>query len=119
MRPNPFKFFLLTALILSICIGISLWYYTSIHPLWSYLLTLTMTTFLFYGYDKYQAIHQNGRIPEAVLHFLAVVGGTAGAFAGQMVFRHKTRKSKFKAIFLAIVLLQAGLALWWVQFRTR
>jgi uncharacterized membrane protein YsdA (DUF1294 family) len=116
MRPNPFKFFLLAALILSICIGIAMWYYTSIHPLWSYLLTLTVTTFLFYGYDKFQAIHQNGRIPEVILHLLALAGGTAGAFAGQLVFRHKTRKSKFKAVFVAIIVLQTGLVLGWVLF---
>ncbi len=116
MRLNSFNFFLLAALILSICIGIAMWYYTSIHPLWSYLLTLTLTTFLFYGYDKYQAIHQNGRIPEAILHLLALAGGTAGAFAGQLVFRHKTRKLKFKSGFILIVILQTGLVLGWVVF---
>ncbi|NLW85177.1 MAG: DUF1294 domain-containing protein [Phycisphaerae bacterium] len=85
-KSNPYKFSLLLTLILSIVIGIALWYFNRIHPLWIYLLTLSLTIFLFYGYDKYQAINQNTRIPEAILHLIALAGGTVGAFAGQLFF---------------------------------
>ena len=101
-------------MILSACIGIALWYFTPIHPLWIYLITLTLITFCFYGHDKHQAIYQKNRIPEAVLHFLALIGGTVGAFAGQLVFRHKTKKLKFRLIFIIIVLVQAGFISWWI-----
>jgi len=47
-----------------------------------------------------------GRVPEAVLHGLALVGGTPGALAGQAMFRHKTRKPSFRRVFASIVLLQ-------------
>jgi uncharacterized membrane protein YsdA (DUF1294 family) len=83
------------------------------HPLWIYLITLTIVTFFSYGFDKHRAIHQKGRIPEVVLHLLALAGGTVGAFAGQIVFHHKTKKLKFQAVFYAIVAVQIGFVLWW------
>jgi len=49
------------------------------------------------------------RIPEAVLHVVALLGGSPGALIGQELFRHKTRKHAFRLVLLAIFLLQAGL----------
>jgi len=112
---NPYKFFLLLALILSIVIGLTLWHFTQINPLWIYLINITLITFLFYGYDKYQAINQNTRIPEAVLHLLTLAGGTIGAIAGQFLFRHKTKKLSFRVVFIIIVVVQIGLILWWLR----
>jgi uncharacterized membrane protein YsdA (DUF1294 family) len=111
---NPYTYYLLTAFILTGLIAIALWKFTSIAPLWIYLFTITLVTFLFYGYDKYQAIHQKNRIPEAVLHILAIAGGSIGALAGQYVFRHKTRKFAFLIIFVIIAAAQAGLIIWWI-----
>lgn len=110
---NPYEFFLLLALILFVVIGIALWYFTRIHPLWIYLITITLITFLFYGYDKYQAINQKSRIPEAVLHLLTLAGGTIGAIAGQLMFRHKTKKLSFRVVFIIILVVQIGLIVWW------
>ena len=115
MSYNPYKFYLLLALILSAGIGIALWYFTPIHPLWIYLITLTLITFLFYGYDKYQAINRNNRIPEIVLHLLTLAGGTIGAIAGQLLFRHKTKKLSFRVVFIIIVVVQIGLIVWWYK----
>ena len=112
MNTNPYKFFLLLALILSVGIGIALWYFTPIHLLWIYLITLTLITFLFYGYDKYQAINRNTRIPEIVLHLLTLAGGTIGAVAGQLLFRHKTKKLSFRVVFIIIAVVQIGLIMW-------
>ena len=111
MNHNPYKFYLLMAIILCLCIGIALWHYTPVHPLWIYLIALTLITFIFYGYDKYQSMHRKNRVPEAVLHVLALLGGTIGALAGQLIFHHKTRKLKFRLIFMATMLGQIGVFL--------
>ena len=116
---NPYKFFLLLALILSAGIGIALWHFTRIHPLWIYLLTLTLLNFLFYGYDKYQAINRNTRIPEAVLHLLTLAGGTIGAIAGQLLFRHKTKKLSFRVVFIIIMVVQIGVIAWWCLSKSK
>jgi uncharacterized membrane protein YsdA (DUF1294 family) len=81
--------------------------------MWIYLMTLSLLTFLFYGYDKYQAIHRKSRIPEAVLHLLTLAGGTIGAIVGQILFRHKTKKLSFRVVFIIIMAIQIGLIVWW------
>lgn len=110
---NPYQFYFLASVFLSVPVGIALWYFTGIGPVWIYLMMLSLVSFLFYGYDKHQAVRHGGRIPEAVLHGLALAGGTPGALAGQVVFRHKTRKLSFRVVFIIIAMVQAGLAVWW------
>ena len=84
-------------------------YWMKFNLLYAYLIGISVITLLFYGYDKRQAILNNSRIPELLLHMLALLGGTPGAFMGQLLFRHKTKKLSFKIVFLMIVLLQAGI----------
>lgn len=78
-----------------------------------WVLAINAVAFGFYGLDKRAARRQQRRVPENALHGLALLGGSAGALLGQRVFRHKTAKSSFQAVFWAILLLQAGLVAWW------
>lgn len=52
--------------------------------------------FLIYGADKLFAVNKKKRIPEKVLITLALFMGGAGAIFGMSIFKHKTRKMKFK-----------------------
>jgi uncharacterized membrane protein YsdA (DUF1294 family) len=112
MTTNPYKTFFLLANILFLVLCLTLWHFTKIHPVWIYLITISLITFLFYGYDKYQAKNKSQRIPEIVLHLLTLLGGTLGAFSGQILFRHKTKKWKFQLVFIMIVVVQAGGMVW-------
>lgn len=58
-------------------------------------------SFALYGLDKAAAVRGARRVPEATLHILALLGGWPGALAGQLTFRHKTRKQPFRAVFWA------------------
>ena len=60
----------------------------------------------FYWYDKRAANAANAiRIPEIVLHVFAFLGGAISALICQRIFRHKTKKIKFRAItYLALLL---------------
>ena len=82
----------------------------------AYLAGVNIVTLAAYLYDK--AIAASGaalwRVPEASLHLLALAGGTPGAFAGQRLLRHKTRKEGFRAWFWVIVALQAALLVGWL-----
>lgn len=60
-----------------------------------YLLFINIFTFCVYGIDKWKAKKHAWRIPEKTLLLLALIGGSAGAIVGMMLFRHKTRKPKF------------------------
>jgi uncharacterized membrane protein YsdA (DUF1294 family) len=80
---------------------------------YAYLAAVNLCTFLAYGYDKASAIGGGLRVPEVVLHVLALVGGSAGAWVGQKAFHHKTAKWSFQKAFWVIVALQVvGVGLW-------
>jgi uncharacterized membrane protein YsdA (DUF1294 family) len=91
----------------------------SFSPLIAYLLAINTSTLLAYACDK--SIAGAGRdcqrVPERVLHGLALFGGTPAALLGQLVLRHKTRKSVFRAWFWAIVVLQVLAIAAWLHFR--
>ena len=63
--------------------------------------------FFVYAFDKMAATQGAWRVRENTLILLAAFGGGVGAFAGQRLLRHKTRKAPF-AIMLPIM---AGLHL--------
>ena len=61
-----------------------------------YLIMINLTAFVLYGIDKRKAINHSRRISEATLIMVAAIGGALGAFAGMLVFHHKTKKKKFQ-----------------------
>ncbi|WP_341964322.1 DUF1294 domain-containing protein [Pseudomonas sp. RC10] len=82
------------------------WWPLAVYPLMS-LLAVAL-----YGYDKKQARTQGQRTPEKILHAVELLGGWPGALIGQQLFRHKTRKVSYQAVFWLIVLLHE---LFWVD----
>jgi uncharacterized membrane protein YsdA (DUF1294 family) len=67
----------------------------------------SMVTLLLYGIDKYHGATQWGlRVPEKVLHLLAVVGGALGALFGIILFWHKVNKPQFLIIALVSFIIQ-------------
>ena len=60
-----------------------------------YLSVINFTTWAAYGLDKGRAKSGKWRIPERTLLLLALIGGSLGALAGMIMFRHKTRRAKF------------------------
>ena len=71
---------------------------TAATPISYYLVVVNIVAFILYGTDKAKAMHHQWRIKEAVLIGIAFVGGAFGAFAGMIVFHHKTRKMKFRIL---------------------
>src|SRR5262245_20020561 len=92
---------LMVLLVLLIRPAMGWWQYLG---LW--LVAITVTTFGYYGYDKRQAKQAGPRVPEVVLHGLAVAGGSLGAYAGMLTFRHKTIKGPFRLVFWVIAVMQ-------------
>ena len=48
-----------------------------------------------FGWDKLRAEAGQWRVAESTLLNLAFFGGSAGAYLGRKLFRHKTRKQHF------------------------
>ncbi len=74
-----------------------------IPPLVAYLLSINAVTFLFFGYDKAIAGRGIVRVPEKILHALALAGGSPGALIAMKAFRHKTIKGSFQIWYWVIV----------------
>jgi len=85
------------------------WYGRLFDVLQSWLIAITLVTFLTYGYDKAIAGSKRTRVPEAALLALTVLGGTIGALAGMRLFHHKTAKGSFRLKLVLVVAAQAAL----------
>lgn len=70
------------------------------------LCAVNFAAFAAFGIDKARAENGGWRIRESTLLLLALIGGTAGAYAGRRAFRHKTRKEPFNSELRGIVWLQ-------------
>ncbi|MBU1239824.1 DUF1294 domain-containing protein [Myxococcota bacterium] len=81
----------------------------------SWLLGVNLITLAVYGLDKMLAGTKRSRVPERVLHVLALLGGSPGALAGQHLFRHKRQKGSFLFWFWLIVVLQAVALIAWFR----
>lgn len=82
--------------------------YFTLHPLVVWFLSANVLTLVIYGVDKIAARKVWRRVPESTLLVLGVVGGWAGAIAGQQLFRHKTQKQPFKTYFIISVILSVS-----------
>lgn len=76
-------------------------------------LLANLIAFTLFGMDKRRARMGLRRLSERSLLLWALAGGTAGAFLGRHIFRHKTRKQPFSALLRLIAVAQAiAIAAW-------
>lgn len=68
----------------------------------------SVLSFALYGFDKHAARQGKRRVPEMLLHWLALWGGWPGACLAQHLFRHKTRKQPFRRLFWLSTLANLG-----------
>lgn len=114
-QKSPWAWFGMAATIL---IAVSMLGITKVWPSWqgAYLISINLATIFFYFYDKRVAGHPEYiRVPEMILHALALLGGTPAAFLSQYFFRHKTIKGSFRIVFWIIFVIQI-MAIWYVFF---
>ena len=71
-----------------------------------------VVSFVVMGVDKRAAEKGKWRISERTLHIIELLGGVIGSWVGQMVFRHKTRKLSYQALFWGIFLVHVASWVW-------
>jgi uncharacterized membrane protein YsdA (DUF1294 family) len=86
------------------------WYIT-------WLLFWSGVAFVYYGFDKGQAGRGGWRVPELILHALALLGGFVGGWAAMLALRHKVRKPIFSVILLISVALHVAIYVLLQQLR--
>jgi len=72
------------------------------------LAAINVASFAAFAIDKAQAKARRRRIAESTLLWLALVGGSPGAYAGRRAFRHKTRKQPFVRRLHTVAALQVA-----------
>lgn len=116
MQVSPYKFYGTLGFASSLLIMILLSRRVPTHI--AYLIAVNLTTFLAYGLDKMLAARPNSlRIPENVLHTMAIAGGSIGGLIAQNYFRHKTMKTTFQTTYWVIVVIQVVIVavFFWLQ----
>ena len=87
-----------------------------IHIALIYLAAINVVTFFMYGVDKWKAKRSKWRVSETALIWMAVLGGSIGAWLGMKVWHHKTQHAKFKYGLPLILLMQiaAAVGIWYL-----
>ncbi len=80
--------------------------------LYGYLILINAIGFALMLVDKYKAVKNLWRIPEATLMLTAALGGSVGSLAGMYLVRHKTKHPKFTVGIPVILGLQLLLFKW-------
>jgi uncharacterized membrane protein YsdA (DUF1294 family) len=88
-----------------------LWVVLHWSPLLAWIAGWSPVAFAAYGIDKRAAVRGGWRIPEIVLHGLALIGGVLGAWAGRLVFRHKTQHPVFLVVLVVASILWGLIAI--------
>jgi len=114
---SPYKLYGIVAALLSIGAAVALYVGASWGPLVSWLTSVNVVAFLFYGFDKMRAQGGGLRVPENVLHGLVLLGGCVGGLGGMVLFHHKTRKGSFQRVFWTIVVLEVAAVCVWLVMR--
>ncbi len=103
---------LIAAVVVGFALFALLWLWLQWSPFLAWVVGWSVPTFALYGIDKRQAMSDGWRIPEALLHAMALAGGVIGAWAGRLVFRHKTRKPIFLVVLVVASLIWGAIAVW-------
>lgn len=110
VSPSRTAFILLAGVVL---MTLALHYGFGAPWLGSWLWMVNLAALAAFALDKAQAQRDGRRVPELVLHALALVGGSPAALVAMRAFRHKTRKVSFRLTTGLIVAAQLiALAVW-------
>ena len=80
-----------------------------------YFIAVNIFSFLVMYIDKIKAKKGFVRIPEKHILLIAFLGGSIGTILGMYVFRHKTKKMKFKIGVPLIIVLQVILLIYYLM----
>jgi len=99
-------YFLLISFLLFTLFVLLLTFKLKFNFLIAYLISINLTLFLLYLYDKINAKLSGSRVPEVILHLFALLGGSLMALLAQRLLSHKRSKKSFQNVFKKILLFQ-------------
>lgn len=118
--PQQLGFKLLVFALLCVAPALGAWQlFWQQHWIWALALypSVSLLALVCYGIDKQRALAGQWRTPESTLHLLEALGGWPGALLAQQLYRHKTRKFEYQAVFWLIVIAHQALWLDWLLLK--
>jgi uncharacterized membrane protein YsdA (DUF1294 family) len=109
---SVYRRYALVAIVAVLLVAAALVWLLDLRLYFVWLVAMSVVTFAAYGFDKRQAAAGGERVPELVLHGLALAGGVVGGWLGRAAFRHKTRHLSFTLVLSLATLLYAALTIW-------
>jgi len=107
MSRSPFKIYWLASILLLVLVfGLMLRFCFDCSWLVLYFMSINIVIGLMYLWDKIISPWNLMRVPELVLHSLALLGGSPTALISQKLFRHKSNKKSFILVYWLVVLVQ-------------
>lgn len=73
---------------------------------------ISLLTYLIYAKDKKAAKQNEWRTSESTLHLYSLLCGWPGAIVAQQRLRHKSKKTRFRAVFILTVIINTSLISW-------
>lgn len=108
---------MMAAMVCSGLLSAVCWQFLRWHGYLGWLAGSGVVTGLLYGWDKLAATRTWRRIPERSLWAMILAGGVFGAWIGQFLFRHKSRKWAFWLVLVLATLLH-GVLIWFLWQHT-
>ncbi|MDW7669069.1 MAG: DUF1294 domain-containing protein [Bacillota bacterium] len=79
-----------------------------------YYIIINIISFSFSGLDKIKAKKNKWRVKEKTLHTFSFLGGAYGSILSMIMFRHKTKKLKFKIITAVAFIIHTAIIGYWL-----
>jgi uncharacterized membrane protein YsdA (DUF1294 family)/cold shock CspA family protein len=105
---------LAAAIAVSVLLAIGLAALRGVLPVFlpGFFVVASLAVFIAYAFDKSAAMNRRRRTPENVLHLMNLLGGWPGGLFASQLFRHKSRKLGFRAVFHTCVVLNCAAVVW-------
>lgn len=110
---SPTTLFGGAGVVVAALLGVAVFWFTDLRWFWNWIIAWSGATFLLYAVDKFEARIGRLRVPESVLHALALIGGAPGGWAGMALVRHKIRHPIFSVVLALGTLVDVALV--WSQ----
>lgn len=82
-----------------------------------YYISINALSFLISALDKLKAKKNKWRVKEKTLHIFSFLGGVYGSILFMIIFRHKTKKMKFKIITAIAFLINTAIIGYWLYLK--
>ena len=111
IKAQPNRFFLVIFVVLALPVMFLWRIFLPGSRFFAWLIGANVAAFLIWTYDKRQAQRDGWRVPENVLHTMAVLGASPGSLLAMSMLRHKTQKRFFTTFYTILLVLHLAVLL--------